>query len=133
MRPHLPRHSRGATLIITVLILTAILLDLAIEAGSELGAEFQVSIALQNKKIAESTATGCTEHAIETLGLNGSYAGNETLAISGNSCTIRSITFAGSAWTIETESRVGQSIARFRTVLSRRAPVTIVTWEEIAL
>lgn len=118
-------------MLISIIVLATVMLGFAISASFTSTQELQTLTSLQNKKIAASLAAACMEHAIDRLGRNSEYGGGETIGISGLSCTVRPITLGGPTWTIETEANTGNQWARYRVVLSERAPPEIASWEEV--
>ncbi len=122
----------GQALLLTVLILGFAALNfvlIGLATATQSGAS---ATAFEQKATASAAATGCVEQAMERLGLSSSYAGNETLTVGTNSCTIRPIIVGSGTWTIETSAQVGNQITRYRTILTSRAPVNISSWTEIA-
>lgn len=126
------QSERGAALIISVLILATILLGLAVLGSIRSSYETVNLTATQNKKAAEALAVACMEHAMDTLGRNENYGGNEVVTIGSRTCTVRPIIVGANTWTIETQASVSIQWARYRAVLTSRAPVVIDSWEEVA-
>ncbi|MBI4133383.1 hypothetical protein HY478_02095 [Candidatus Uhrbacteria bacterium] len=122
---------KGAAMLISVVVLATVMLGFALSGSFTSTQELQTLTVLQNKKMAAGGAAACMEHAIDRLGRNSEYGGNETLANGGLSCTVRPITGGGPTWTIETESNVGNQWARYRVTLSERAPPVIASWVEV--
>ncbi len=118
-------------MLISVIVLATIMLGFAL-VGSFTGSQaLQTLTAIQNKKMAGALATACMEHAINRLGRNQGYTGNETLTSNGASCTVRPVISGSGTWTLETEARVRNQWARYRVTLSERAPPEIASWEEV--
>ena len=125
-------HRKGGVMIITLMILLAILLGFAFIGAITLRNEQEGVLTSMYEKRARAAATACMEKAIDRLGRDGDYTGDETVDLgSGNWCTIRSIQ-AGETWTIETESSIHTAATRLRAVLLSRNPVVIDSWEEVA-
>jgi hypothetical protein len=119
-------------MIISLMILLAILLGFAFIGALTLRGEEGGVVVSMHEGRARAAASACMESAIDRLGRDVSYTGDETVDLGGGLiCTIRPI-LTGSDWTIEVEASVQGAVARQRVVLSARNPVTIDSWEEVA-
>ncbi|MCW1891717.1 MAG: hypothetical protein KIH65_000535 [Candidatus Uhrbacteria bacterium] len=124
-RPH------GGVMIITLLILLAIMLSFAIIGIATVIRERQGFVEEYRMKVAEQAANACGDIAIDRLGRDGAYAGNESLDIGGGiTCTIRPIVASG-GWIIQTESTVDGRVARYQIQLVNRNPVDITSWSKV--
>lgn len=127
------RHTApGQTLVISLLVLGFLAVTFVAIGISSIVEDLQADAALYNKVLAGSAATGCMEHAMDSLGRNAAYAGNETLTIASSTCAIQPIESSTSTWTIKTSSQVGDQYARYLAILSSLSPVTISSWTEVA-
>lgn len=126
-------HPRGAAMLISVLVLSAILTSFAIVTSTLAHSELSVLTAFQNKIRAKALAESCIERALDTFGRNAGYGGNETIIIGANSCFIEPIAGAAAPWTITASAVINQQTIRMRTVISSRAPVVIESWTEVGL
>ncbi|MDF1497348.1 MAG: hypothetical protein P1P90_04795 [Patescibacteria group bacterium] len=122
----------GQVMITSILILGFLTLTAVTIGITAIARETQSTLAIENKALASAAATACAEQAIDRLGRDETYSGNEVLAVADMECTIRPILFNANIWTIETYSEVNKQIARYRILLSGRAPVLINSWEEVA-
>lgn len=122
----------GQVLIVSLLVLGFLTLSFILIGTISLGDNAQVSVVMENKALADAAAAGCMEQAMDRLGLNISYAGNETLTVASSTCAVRPVIVGVGTWTIETWAHVGDQYTRYRTILTSRTPITINTWTEIA-
>lgn len=124
--------NKGSALLISVLVLTTILGTFAIVGVYSFLNEKSTLRGVQAREQAEALATGCMEEALARLARNQAYAGNETLTIGADSCSIRSVSQNGSVWILEAEAQVREIPAQLRVTLSSRSPVTITNWERVS-
>ncbi len=121
----------GGVMIITMMIMMSIMLSFAVVGIATVLREGQEYGEDLNMRSAEQGANACADTAIERLGLNSSYTGNETVTLgNGTVCTIYPVINAG-GWTIQTESWVNNRVARVQVVLDGRNPVSIVSWNKV--
>lgn len=119
-------------MLISVMVLGFLTAGFVILGMATTSQSSQSATVTENKLMASAAATACMEQAIDRLGLNAGYAGNETLTVGAQSCTVRPIITGGGTWTIETSAQTGATYARYRVILTSRAPVIISSWTEIA-
>lgn len=124
--------AEGQAMLISVLVLGFAALGFVLIGLATSSQASQSALAVENKAIASAAATGCAEQAIERLGLNSAYTGNETLTVGTQSCTIQPISSVSGTWIIETSAHIGDQFTRYKIVLSNRAPVMIDSWNEVA-
>ncbi|HLD31226.1 MAG TPA: hypothetical protein VJB41_03470 [Patescibacteria group bacterium] len=124
------KNQNGAAMVISVLILSVVMLSMALTGTSSFMREIQIIEAAKNKKISLSAANACIELAMDRLGRNINYQGNETINNGALLCDILAIN-PGPPWTIKTEASRGNQSAKMQAVLSSRSPVIIDSWEEI--
>lgn len=118
-------------MIITLLILLAIMLSFAIVGIATVVRERQGFVEEHRNRLAEQAANACADVAIDRLGRDGAYAGNETVDLGGDiTCTIRPI-ISQDGWTIQTESTVDGRVARYQIRLANRNPVDILSWSKV--
>ncbi len=125
------KGERGAALLISVLILTAILIGFAVVGSRGFLQETSTLTTLINKKRAEALTAACLEEAFYRLGTNPSYAGNETINLNNSSCLIRPLISGSDTWTIEIEAQAGNETSRIRVTLSSRSPIIISSWQTV--
>lgn len=118
-------------MIVALLILMSILLGFAFIGATSLRNEREGVLTFMHERRAQSSSSACMETAIDRLGRDAEYTGNEVLDLgNGVTCTIRPIIESGT-WTIETEAQISNAIVRYRAVLTSRNPVVIDTWTEV--
>mgnify|MGYP006900781810 FL=1 len=133
MRPPFTQHKApGQVMLISILILSLLTLGSIIIGITAIVRESQSTSAMENKALASAAATACMEQAMDRLGRDIDYAGDEVLDVVDMNCVIRPIVYDGAAWTIETYSWVNNQVARYRVVLTSRTPVFIESWQEVA-
>lgn len=133
MRPLFAQHKApGQVMLISILILSLLTLGSIIIGITAIVRESQSTSAMENKALASAAATACMEQAMDRLGRDIDYAGDEVLDVVDMNCVIRPIVYDGAAWTIETYSWVNNQVARYRVVLTSRTPVYIESWQEVA-
>lgn len=118
-------------MITTMLILTAIMIGFLLAGLFSSVREKEGFVEIDRMSVAEQAANACADVAIDRLGRNASYAGNEDVAIdTGVTCHIRPIIFS-SKWTIETTATVSGRVANYRVILNGRGPVDISSWQKV--
>ena len=125
-------RKKGSVMVITLMVLLAIMLSFAVVGLTSIVRERQGLIEQYRQKRAENAAHACADSAIDRLGRNSEYAGDEVMNVGGDSCEIRPIINGGSDWTIQAESIVDGSTARVEVVLTGRDPVAISSWEKVS-
>lgn len=122
--------NRGATAILTVVIIGAAALIMAV-AASYLGlGELDMGYVSQKGGETFAVADGCAEEALRHLRINTSYTG-DTLSLGGGSCII-SISTAGADRTITVTSTIGDFNKSLEINLTLSGDViTINSWSEI--
>lgn len=121
----------GQVMVITLLILGFLALSFVLIGAATLGDEILVNLTLENKAYSVAAATGCMEQAMDRLGRNASYAGNETLNVASSTCMIRPVIVGSGTWTLETWAQTSNQYTRYRAILTSRAPITIDSWAEV--
>ena len=119
-------------MIVTLMILLTIMLGFAFIGAISLRNEQEGVLTSMHEKRTRAAATACLETAIDRLGRDSEYTGDETIDLGGGSwCTIRPI-IEDTTWTVEAESSIGLATTRIRAILSSRNPVVIDSWDEVA-
>lgn len=123
----------GQVMLTSIMVMGFLTLTAIVIGITAIARESQSTLAMENKTLATAAATACMEQAMDRLGRDEFYSGNETIAVADLECGVRPILYnADNTWTIETFSQVNDQIARFRVNLNSRAPVLINSWEEVA-
>lgn len=115
-----------SAIIITILILTV---TLAVSATGFFG-RFNI-LDTTFKEQSASLAEACVEVAFLKLAENTNYAGNEQIAVNGDSCTIRQIQTLGNQKTIETTATKNEAQSNLEVVIST-ADFSVLSWREVA-
>lgn len=123
---------RGNVMLVSILILLAVLLGFIMIGMTLTVGNQQGDTVAFNKALARQASTACLEMAMDKIGRNSAYTGDETISITAStSCLIRPVV-SSTTWTIEAEAVVANERSRERVVLSNLAPVTIQSWAEVA-
>jgi hypothetical protein len=118
-------------MIVALFILLAIMLGFSLIGALSLRNERGGVLVSTQEKRTQQAASACMEAAIDRLGRDADYGGDELVDLGdGLTCEIRPIV-GGGPWTVEAESQVGDAIARYRAVLTSRCPVEIDSWSEL--
>ncbi|OGL67239.1 hypothetical protein A2856_04265 [Candidatus Uhrbacteria bacterium RIFCSPHIGHO2_01_FULL_63_20] len=124
-------NDRGFTLVVSVMIISAVLLGLAVAAARTLHGTLSSGTSIERWDDAKALAEGCAEQAIWRLTEDQNYAGNETIAINGSPCTIRPVTGNPTPKIVETEATVGNRTYRLRVTVSSLSPPTVSAWDRV--
>ncbi len=124
--------AQGQVMLISVMVLGFLTLGFVVLGIATASQTSQSATVIENKSMASAAAAACVEQAINRLGINAGYAGNEVLTAGAQTCIIRPIIALGGTWTIEASAQVGDQYARSRVILTSRAPVVIGSWNEVA-
>ncbi len=128
-----PVHAAsGQTLVITMLVLGFLTLTFTLIGFSSVSNESRINLVFEHKASSAAAAVGCMEQAMNRLGMNVTYPGNETLAVASSTCTVRPVMFGNGTWTLETWAQSGDQYTRYRTILTNRTPISISSWTEVA-
>lgn len=123
----------GYILVVTVLVLSSVLLILATASAFTLVGVQQRDTERRLGVGAQSLAEGCMETALLERRLDSGYAGNETVTIDNQTCTIRPfITGVNPPLTIQTEATKNNRTYRVQVKISDTATMTVQSWERIA-
>ena len=130
---HLRVHlESGQVMVISLVVLGFLALSFVLIGAVSLSDEILVNLALENKALSTAAAGGCMEQAMDRLGRNAAYAGNESLSVASSTCMIRPIIAGSGIWTLETWGQNSNQYTRYRVILTSRAPILISSWTEIA-
>ena len=123
--------ARGNVMLISLLILLSILLGFAILGMTMTVGQEQGGTVNLNKVIARQASTACLETAMDKLGRDASYAGNETITVASSTCQILGVT-SSTVWIISAQAIVGNERSKEQVVLSSRSPITVKSWKEVS-
>ena len=125
--------SPGFVALVTVLIIGAVTLVMASGMSLRSLDATKASIGAEDESRAMYLATSCVEEALRQIRLNRNYTGGVSLIFPAGTCSIVSVTRAGTLHTINTQSIVGGSVRKLL-VRARRATtgqMTITSWDDI--
>lgn len=121
----------GYTLIMSVLLVSAVLILLATSTAWRLLGHHQSGHSLTAHLKAKGLAEGCMETALLHLREDPTYAGDETITIGSGSCAIRPIA-SGDPFLIQTEASVDGRVYNLEAEASLAGnPPTVTRWERI--
>lgn len=120
----------GFTLVVSVMLIAAVLLGLAVTAARTLHGSLSSGTSIEGWDDAKALAEGCAETALWRLNENQTYTGNETITIEGAPCTIRPVT-GSSPWIVETEAAANGRTYRLRVTVTSLSPVTVSSWDRV--
>lgn len=128
------RNQQGFIALISVLIIGAVVLVISIGLSLRSVGETNMALSEQESHRALALANLCAEQALMKLESVLNYAGNESIIVGSESCTIRPVTGSGNLnRTVETQSTVSGYTKKVRVVVSRISPtIQITSWGEIA-
>ena len=122
-------NNRGYALVVSVLIFSTVLMLIGASATLNLIRSREQDTGAEAWTTAEWLAEGCAETALQALREDASYAGNETVTVGSQTCTIRPLN-AGVPTTIETEATVNSRPYRIR-ILVDPSTFDITSWEHV--
>lgn len=126
-------NQRGYILVVTVLVLSSVILMVATATAFTLAGVEQRDAERRLGFGAQSLAEGCMETALLKRRLDPSYAGNETVTIDGQTCTIRAfITAASPPLTIQTEATKNSRTYRVQVKISNTSTMAVQSWERVS-
>jgi hypothetical protein len=127
------RHhaAAGQTALISILILGFLTMGFIAIGLTSVLSEMKIGTIIENKGLAITAANACLDQAMDRLGRDHEYTGNETLGVATSTCTIRPIISTTSTWTIEAYSQVVDQYARYRLILTNLTPLTVSSTTEV--
>lgn len=121
-------NQRGYTLIISVVVISTILLMIATVSARRVQDAFFASIDLSQSIRAQALAEGCAEIALLKFARNSAYAGDETIYIGNDTCSILSV--SNNLIRIQAVSQL--RYYHLRIEVSSEHPPAIVNWQRVA-
>jgi len=124
----------GFVALISILILGALILLIAVGISLRSVSQTQMGIAEQQSHKASALANLCAEQALMKLKTVLQYAGNESIMIDGETCDILNIDGSGNLnRTVQTESIVSKHTKRVQIEIAQISPeMQITSWKEVA-
>ncbi len=125
---------RGYIALISILIISAVLLLIALSSG-QLGTGW-TKMMIQKIQAAKSgyLAQSCAEEALMKIAENPAYAGSETVNLNGKTCQILAIeNLGGQGRRIKTVSNADNQTKRVKIEISQISPkITVSLWQEVS-
>jgi len=133
MQNFLETQNNGYIALVTVLIITAVTLMIAISVNLESMGETKISLAKNQSSKAFYLATACAEDALMKLKDNLNYGGDEILTFTQGTCTILPVEGVGNQnRLIKVIGNVSNYTRRIRIEISRVNPdMEISSWQEV--
>jgi len=122
---------RGDVMLISLLILLAILLGFSVAGMILAVGESQGEAVSLSASTSRQAAAACMEAALDKIGRDADYEGNESLTVGSSTCMIFSVV-SSTTWTLRTEATIVNEVSRQEVILSDLSPVTILSWSEVA-
>jgi len=124
---------KGFIALTSVLILSAVLLSVSIGVASQSIARADTSFSVTTYHRAYALAELCAEYALIELERTLKYMGDEDIVVSGESCTVHTISGSGSAnRVIEVESTVLEHTVKMRVAVTTLYPEAVITsWDVV--
>ena len=124
--------NKGYVALITVLIISALGLAIAISLLLiGIGAS-QTSFVLEQSNQARSLANTCSEEALERIRRNSTYTGSTSLTLTYGNCSYTVIDLGGTDREIQSTGTVDTVVRKEQVFLDQVAPVNITLWQDVA-
>lgn len=128
------KNAPGFIALISVIIISALALLIGIGVLTRALEESSIQDAEVYAARADAAATYCAETALMKLKSSQTYAGNETLAVNGDTCRIRAVGGSGNAdRTIQATSTVAGANRNIAITIQQIDPtLQITSWQDVA-
>ena len=126
-------QKRGYIALVTVIIITAVTLMIALSVNLESMGEIKISLAKNQSSKAFYLSTACAENALMKLKDNLNYGGDETLIFNNGTCSILPVEGGGNEdRLIKVIGDVGDYTRRIKIEILRVNPtMEIAFWQEV--
>lgn len=126
------QHSESGYIAITAsFVASLLLLVVAISLGSSNLFTRSGLTDFQDKQFSYFLARSCLNHALLQLADNSTYTGNETISVSGESCTLLSITSQSGNFIIKAEAQVSGASTNLQLTVNA-STLSTVSLEELS-
>jgi hypothetical protein len=125
------KKSKGYIILTSAIILAVIFMMIAFALGSYSFYSRSNISTTEFKKNSQSLAESCAEIALLKFKLLNTYAGNETIPIDSNSCSILPFESGVGQKIIKVTATIKNTTSNFKITISYPV-VTIISWEELA-
>ncbi|OHA59540.1 MAG: hypothetical protein A2589_01610 [Candidatus Vogelbacteria bacterium RIFOXYD1_FULL_46_19] len=128
------KHQQGMIALLSVLVIGAVTLVLAVGVSLRSVGETEISLAEEFTNQAQALATACAEKALSSLRLDGTYAGGEEVNLGDESCIIEVVEAPTEfSRVVKTRATVGDYHQKVLIEVSEvRAPLQVTSWQEVA-
>lgn len=122
----------GFSTLITVIILGAAALTIAITVLLTSTDSVDKIKVFQGKYISKNNANSCVERALNKLRLSSTYTGNESYTLPYGSCTVSTLSGSGATRTFQTTGTYSDFTSKVSISVSAISPqVQVSAWDEI--
>ena len=127
------RTRPGLVALTAIMIVTALVFVIGVAMLSRSLGESRLALDSQESERARQLANACAEHALASLLASNTYAGNETLNLTGYSCYIGVPGGSGNTnRTVTANSTVSNYTRRVQLTITQLTPtLTISSWQEV--
>lgn len=125
------RPQNGYAIVATVLVLCVVIIVLAGATALRLAGQLTQGTSTRAQDDAKRAAEACAETAIQELRVSASYAGNKTVTVGSNACTIKPITTVSSVTTIKTEATVSGHPYRIEVKIDDLSTMHVSSWKHV--
>lgn len=123
----------GYIALISILIISAIVLLIAISAGVLSISEADMGLAKNQASEAYYYANACAEHALQEIRELSSFTGTDTIVFDNGSCGYTVTSQGGSNRTITASGNVGDITRKIQITINQINPlINITSWDEVA-
>ena len=120
-------NQKGYALLVSVVVIATVLVMLATVSARRVQDSSFTALDLNHQLQAKALAQGCAQEALLKRSIDSQYAGNETITIQGETCTILPI----SGQFIDVEANVQDRYYRLHIGLTADEPPEISSWERV--
>lgn len=123
-------NPKGFAIVGTVLVLCVVIILVAAATALRLANQLGSGTETRQWTDAQRLAEACAEVALQSMREDSAYAGNETVAIGADTCTVRPV-LAGAVTTIQTEATVDGHPYRIEIELDDVETVNVTSWSHV--
>lgn len=123
------KYKDGYVAIISVLIIGALVIAVAITISLLSIGEGQSSLSLTSGEDSLQLAEGCMEDALLKIRANSAYAGGTITRPDGTSCSV-TVSQSGADYTVTAQTTGTKHVRKIQAVVNRGASITLTSWKE---
>lgn len=125
-------NERGATLLLGVLIMGAVMVSIATTIILIGIGNTQTAVVDNQEAQAKSINKACAEYVLQQIHDSSSFIGTGTHSVAGQNCNYEVINLGGEGRQIQLQTIVGQSNRREKIVLNQLTPdINVSSWLEV--